>query len=162
MSFTAIRAAMLSIKACPDLSMPAKLVLLKLADSHNQETGRCDPSVGRISADLGISERSVRNGLRDLEAAGLLKTIHRVERTGRGRKNLNNRYKIAQNFHHNRWGGAQFAAGVGHGLPTKQEASAGAASADKSTHATPASDSLRPSAFDDLAMLIEDEDGGAL
>ena len=129
MSIRALHAAFLHLE-CKPMSMPARLVLLVLANRHNQETGRCDPSVARICEDAQLSERAVRKSLRELEQLKLIVTVERKQRTGRGKHNLTNRYRIA--------GGAQYAGRVGHNMPPKQEY-------------TP------PSAFDDLAMLLEGE-----
>lgn len=127
MSFTAFKSAMSNISDA-NVGPCAKLVLLALANRHNQETGRCDPSIETIASDIGISERSVRAGLRELERERLISTTHRVQRTGRGKRNLTNRYNLR--------GGAKSAGGVGQNLPPKQE--------------------YIPSVFDDLAMLVED------
>ena len=126
MSIRALHAAFLHLE-CKPMSMPARLVLLVLANRHNQEAGRCDPSVARICEDAQLSERAVRKSLRELEQLKLIVTVERKQRTGRGKHNLTNRYRIA--------GGAQYAGRVGHNMPTKQE--------------------YTPSAFDDLAMSIE-------
>lgn len=130
MSLTAIRAAMRLIPEI-DVTPCAKLVLLALANRHNQETGRCDPSIETIAKDVAVSPRSVQNGLRELEAVKAIVTVERKQRTGRGKKNLTNRYRIL--------GGAKFASGVVQNLRPKQE--------------------YTPSAFDDLAMSIEDMSG---
>lgn len=131
MSFTAIRSALENIKDAK-ITPSAKLVLICLANRHNQETGRCDPSLDRISDDTGLSERAVRNALRELEKNRLVTTTHRTIRTGRGKRNLTNRYRLR--------GGAKSAGRMGQNLPPKQE-------------------EYTPSAFDDLAMLVEMEDG---
>jgi DNA-binding MarR family transcriptional regulator len=128
MSMTALRVAFSQIGEAK-IGLPARLVLLCLANRHNQETGRCDPSIATICKDTGLSERSVRQGLRQLEAEGLISTVHRVQRTGRGKRNISNRYRLK--------GGAQYAGGMGHNMPPKQEI-------------------YQPSAFDDLSMLLED------
>jgi len=125
MSMIAIRAAFLHIEHL-EMGIPSKIVLLTLANHHNQETGRCDPSVTRIAKTSGISERAVRVALRELEKLKAITTVERKQRTGRGKRNLTNRYRIS--------GGAQYAGRVGHNMPTKQE--------------------YTPSAFDDLAMSI--------
>jgi DNA-binding transcriptional MocR family regulator len=132
MSFTAIRSALHNIKGT-SLSPSAKLVLIALANRHNQETGRCDPSIDTIAEDMALSERSVRSAIRELEKEGLISTTHRVRRTGRGKKNLTNRYNLR--------GGANSAGGVGQILPPKQEV-------------------RQPSAFSDLVMILEDEKYG--
>lgn len=127
MSMTAIRTAFVHIQT-REMGIPSKLVLLALADHHNQETGRCDPSVNRLCKTTGLSERSVRNGLRELEALKVITTVERKQRTGRGKRNLTNRYRIA--------GGAQYAGRMGHSMPPNHK--------------------ITPAAFDALAMSIED------
>lgn len=112
-----------------EMSLPARLVLLVLANRHNQETGRCDPSNARICEDTQLSERAVRKAIRELEQLKLITTTERKQRTGRGKRNLTNRYRIA--------GGAQYAGRMGSNMPPKLETSA-------------------PTAFDDLAALLDD------
>lgn len=129
MSHTAIRFAFDHVRT-HKLKASSSLVLLCLANRHNQETGRCDPSLSRLVDDSGLSERAVRSALRDLEAQRLITTTHRTQRTGLGKKNLTNRYRIK--------GGAKSAGGMGQNLPPKQE--------------------YRPSAFDDLVMSLEGAD----
>ncbi|MFN3825982.1 MAG: helix-turn-helix domain-containing protein [Pseudorhodobacter sp.] len=130
MSVRAINQAFAVIQVKGEKLTPsASLVLIALSHSHNQETGRCDPSLATLCDKTGLSERAVRSGLRLLEGLGLVATTHRTIRTGRGRRNLRNRYNLA--------GGAKFAGGVGQNLPPKEKYTA-------------------PSAFDDLAMSIED------
>tara|TARA_R110002072_G_scaffold142172_1_gene287573 strand:+ start:96 stop:380 length:285 start_codon:yes stop_codon:yes gene_type:complete len=72
-----------------------------------------------------MSERSVRYALRELEELKVIQTIFRKATTGRGVKNITNRYRLK--------GGAYSAGGMGHSLPPKQE--------------------YTPSAFDDLVMI---------
>ncbi|WP_439525647.1 helix-turn-helix domain-containing protein [Roseovarius mucosus] len=110
-----------------DLRPAATLTLLALAHCHNQETGRCDPSAKLICEKTSLSERAVRDGLRQLESAKLIATYHRTIRTGRGQRNLRNRYVLK--------GGANFAGGVGQDLPPNMEVKA-------------------PAAFFDLAMSV--------
>lgn len=126
MSLTALRAAFGHITQ-HEMTPSASLVLLCLANRHNQETGRCDPSLARIASDAGINERSVRRALRELEALKLVTTVHRVARSGRGKRNMTNRYRLK--------GGGKLSAGMGTECPPKQE--------------------YTPSAFDDLVMLVE-------
>jgi len=128
MSFTAILNAMTNLKTAK-ISASAKLVFLGLSSRHNQETGRCDPSIETIADDLGISSRAVQYGLRELENHKLISTTHRIQRTGRGKRNMSNRYRLK--------GGAKSAPTMVQDLRTKQEHT--------------------PSAFDDLAMLVEDD-----
>ena len=54
-----------------------KLVLLALGHRHHAKTGDCNPSIHTLSSITGLSERCVQYRLRDLEAAGLIKT-HRA------------------------------------------------------------------------------------
>lgn len=129
MSMKALRSAFKHV-ANVEMSAPARLVLLALANRHNQETGRCDPSNATICGDTQLSERSVRSALRELEKLRLITTTERKQRTGRGKKNLTNRYRLK--------GGAQFAGRMGQDMPPNQE--------------------YTPSAFDDLAMIMEDFD----
>lgn len=110
-----------------DLRPAATLTLLALAHCHNQETGRCDPSAKLICEKTSLSERAVRDGLRQLESAKLIATYHRTIRTGRGKRNLRNRYVLK--------GGANFAGGVGQDLPPNMEVKT-------------------PAAFFDLAMSV--------
>lgn len=129
MSFTALRAAFSHIQST-EMSAPARLVLLALSNRHNQETGRCDPSNARICDDVQLSERSVRSSLRELERLRIITTTERKQRTGRGRKNLTNRYRL-KGFS----SGAQFAGSMGHNMPPKQE--------------------YTPGAYDDLVLAVE-------
>lgn len=64
----------------------AKLVLLKLADNANDQ-GFCWPSIATVAEHCGLSGQGVRNQIRALEDAGLIKT----ERS-EGRKS--NRYHL--------------------------------------------------------------------
>ena len=132
MSYSAINAAFEHIER-ESLSIPARLVLLALARHHNQETGRCDPSISRLEKTTHLSERAIRSALRELEALKLISTVERKRRTGRGKLNLTNRYRLK--------GGAQYAGGMGHNMPPKREYN-------------------QPSAFDALAMMIETESDG--
>lgn len=42
---------------------PAKLLAIALANAHNEETGRCDPSVKRLAAETSMSPRTVHRWL---------------------------------------------------------------------------------------------------
>ncbi len=55
---------------------PAKGVLVALANSKNQATGKCFPSVPRLILHSGYCARSVTNGLKELEKNGLI-TVNR-------------------------------------------------------------------------------------
>lgn len=114
---TAIRAAFLHIANVP-MSTPARLVLLALSNRHNQETGRCDPSNATLCGDTQHTERTVRKAIRELERLRLITTTERKQRSGRGKRNLTNRYRLK--------GGVQYAGGMGSNMPPKQESIASA------------------------------------
>jgi len=52
----------------------AKLVLLALADHHNDDTGRCNPGLARLSERTGLPRCSVQRATTELQAAGLIST----------------------------------------------------------------------------------------
>ena len=60
-----------------------KVILLVLADHHDDERGICFPSVGRIAQRAHISESTVVRCLRDLETAGYLTRQERFTPEGR-------------------------------------------------------------------------------
>lgn len=60
----------------------AKLVLVALAE-HADEAGLCWPSIARLSEFTCLSERAIRNALRDLERAELIATDQRGGRLSR-------------------------------------------------------------------------------
>ena len=60
-----------------DLPSAEKCVLLCLANRHNQETGRCDPSFATLADDAGTSRRSVIRAVTALKLAGYLTAIVR-------------------------------------------------------------------------------------
>lgn len=129
MSMVALRTAFARIER-GDLKPACALVLLCLANRHNQETGRCDPSVSRIAKDTGLTRKTVQTSLRALEADQSIQTIFRQRSTGRGRANMNSRYRIL--------GGVKFTPTLAKKLRPKQEV-------------------YQPSAFDDLALMIDVE-----
>ena len=61
-----------------------KLILLHLADAHNEDRGICWPSQPTIADDCMVSVRHVQNLLHALEKKGVIRVI-RPERNGRGR-----------------------------------------------------------------------------
>ena len=130
MSIRALQAAFSIIAETPELRPSATITLLVLANCHNQETGRCDPAISTIAKKGALSERSVQNGLQQLAELKLVSITYRQVKTGRGKRNMTSRYRIR--------GGAKFASGVVQDLHPNLKYT-------------------RPSAFDDLAMLI---DGG--
>jgi hypothetical protein len=60
----------------------AKVILLYLADCHNSETGRCDPTQETIAADLETSRDSVIRGLGLLDDLGLISRV-KIREAGR-------------------------------------------------------------------------------
>lgn len=54
-----------------------KLLLFTLADYHNDETGQCDPSLDRISAEALLSKRQTIRVLADLERKDLIRIRRR-------------------------------------------------------------------------------------
>lgn len=74
------RAALLMM---PGLRPAARRVGARLIEHYNLATGRCDPSVVGIAAAEGLSERSTRRALAELQAMGLIqRAVH-----GAGRRN---------------------------------------------------------------------------
>jgi hypothetical protein len=136
MSITATNAAWDHIQA-RELPPAAALVLLALARRHNQETGRCDPSTARIAQDTGLTRRGVQKALRKLEELRIIQTVFRKRSTGRGRQDMNSRYRISGGANSAGSGGEQSSHTPANRVRTKKE--------------------YRPSAFDDLAMSIDDD-----
>ena len=67
-----------------------KLVAARLADFADDDGGRVFPSNARVAEDCGLSERSVRDTMRALEAAGVLVLVA-LERPG---QNLPREYRL--------------------------------------------------------------------
>jgi hypothetical protein len=65
------------------LSPNRKLVLLALADHHNGETGRCDPSIYRIKQKTGLKDRCIQGHLKGLAEQGLVTVQPRHSLTNR-------------------------------------------------------------------------------
>lgn len=63
------------------LTSMQRLVLLKLADNHNDDTKRCNPSIDYISTKTGQNPKTVRSALQDLEKMGLLEIQPRSGRS---------------------------------------------------------------------------------
>jgi DNA-binding transcriptional regulator YhcF (GntR family) len=59
-----------------------KLVLIILADCHNAESGRCDPSIDYLADKTKLSRRSVERAISGLEKAGLLSRKQRSNGAG--------------------------------------------------------------------------------
>lgn len=60
-------------------SSTRKLVLVMLADFHNEKTGRCDPSIALMAERAECSDRTIRYALKELVVGGL---IARHQRAG--------------------------------------------------------------------------------
>lgn len=58
----------------------AKLVLLCLANCHNDSTGQCNPSLGRIAEMTGLNIKTVPDAISKLENSGLIVVERRVKR----------------------------------------------------------------------------------
>jgi hypothetical protein len=67
-----------------------KLVLLALADRHNNDTERCDPSMSRVATDCGMSRESVKKSVKSLEEKDLIKSNQRKS----GAANISNYYTL--------------------------------------------------------------------
>lgn len=76
------------------LPFAQKIVLVMLSDRHNSDTGRCDPSHERLSSDCGMTRRSVLDQLARLDAAGFIRTIHRMA----GKLKTSNQYALNLSF----------------------------------------------------------------
>jgi hypothetical protein len=76
-----------------------KLVLIVLADAHNGQTGRCDPSIQRVAELCHMSYRTVTRTLAQLEELAL---IQRINRTDDQNLKVRNLYKLS----------------IGHGVPS--------------------------------------------
>jgi hypothetical protein len=62
-----------------NLSHIKKLVLITLAECHNEKTGKCFPSQQYIAEIIGQSDRSVRSHLGALEADGFFERKHQYD-----------------------------------------------------------------------------------
>lgn len=89
MSFQAIAWAVRQKLPCTQ-----KIVLVMLADRHNGDTGRCDPSHDRLASDCGLTRRSVMDQLAKLDKAGFIRTHHRIV----GQLKTSNQYTLVLAF----------------------------------------------------------------
>ena len=60
-------------QADPRLSAVARRVLFLLCNYYNDKTRQCNPSQLRMSRDIGVTDRSIRNGIYDLVQFGYIK-----------------------------------------------------------------------------------------
>lgn len=77
------------------VSPTEKLVLLVLADCHNDETGRCFPGLAYLSKVTGLTRRSVQRAIVKLEAAAIICVQ-------RGAGTRNSTYKLPSHPYANR------------------------------------------------------------
>ena len=75
----------------PDLPTPVRLLLVALAE-HVRDGTTCFPGQTRLAALCSISERQVRNLLRELQVRGLITVEHRA---GQGAGRRSNLYRLA-------------------------------------------------------------------
>jgi len=75
------------ISAEPGLNASELKVLFRLLDHQNPKTGRCDPTIVRLSADTNIGTRMVRKAIKGLEERGAINVYRRA-------KGLRNAYCI--------------------------------------------------------------------
>lgn len=66
----------------------AKMLLVCLANAHNNETGLCCPSVERLAEESSMSRRSVQRWLRWLADNGLIDIVETKAESGRQQTNL--------------------------------------------------------------------------
>ena len=85
------KAAAWAIEQSITTSPSQKLVLIALADCHNSQTGRCDPSIMRLAQVCHMSERTVIRHLSQLEELGLIERKRRFDEHGHQRTNA---YKL--------------------------------------------------------------------
>lgn len=71
-----------------------KLVLIMLAERHNSDSGRCDPSHERLADDCGLTRRSVMDQIKKLEDAGYIRPMSRAK----GNLKLSNHYVLNFGF----------------------------------------------------------------
>ncbi len=78
------------ILSASDLPTIDRCVLLFLSFRHNHKTGECFPAMKTIGDYADVCEKRARIAVRNLEAAGLIKTRRRVGQAG----NSSNQYEL--------------------------------------------------------------------
>jgi hypothetical protein len=89
MSTQAIKWAFVVLSSS-NLTPIERIVLAFLSFRHHHKTGDCFPSMETIGNHAGVSERRARTAVRNLEAAGLIKSHRRVGQAG----NSSNQYEL--------------------------------------------------------------------
>jgi hypothetical protein len=138
MSVKAMNWACEVIEQSDTMTSKAAQILLCLAVFHNQETGRCNPPLSRLVKRSKLSKDSVIRAIKELETDRHITTEKTKMRTAGKVKNLPNKYRLnwAQGSRCVRLGVVAVCDPKGN-----KKALRGA-----------------PSAFDDLAMLLDDAD----
>jgi hypothetical protein len=65
----------------------AKMLMVSLANAHNQTTGLCCPSVARLAAESSMSRRSVQRWLKWLVAQSFIEVVEKADASGRQQAN---------------------------------------------------------------------------
>jgi DNA-binding transcriptional ArsR family regulator len=65
----------------------AKMLLVCLANAHNQSTGLCCPSVARLADESSMSRRSVQRWLKWLAENGIIEIVEKADESGRQQAN---------------------------------------------------------------------------
>lgn len=77
-----------AVKAmCEGLTRTEKFVLLTLADYHNDETGQCDPSIGRLAREVLSTDRATQLVLGQLAVKNFIRIERRRAADGRQTSN---------------------------------------------------------------------------
>lgn len=136
MSVKAMNWACEVIEQSETMTSKAAQILLCLAVFHNQETGRCNPPLSRLMKRSKLSKDSVIRAVKELESCRVITTEKTKLRAAGKVKNLPNKYRL--NWHK---GSRCVRLGVVAVCDPKgnKKALRGA-----------------PSAFDDIAMLLDD------
>ncbi|MBT9386959.1 helix-turn-helix domain-containing protein [Pseudooceanicola sp. CBS1P-1] len=79
-----------------ELKPATKLVLVFLANCHNQHTRRCDPSQQTLAEECCISRSTVNVHLNELERLGLIRRVQRSDKATR--KQLSSLYLLGCDF----------------------------------------------------------------
>lgn len=64
------------------LTSSQKFVLVALADRCNKDTLRCDPSVGKLMEDTGLTRMTIHRALNAMEEAGFITRVRRTRENG--------------------------------------------------------------------------------